>query len=86
MIYMQYVYVLKSLNKDWRYVGSTNDLKRRFSEHNRGDVQSTKPYRPFDLIYYEAFKAKEDAIRREKYFKTSKGKSTLKMMLRESLK
>ena len=80
---MYYVYVLKSINNNWIYVGYTEDLKRRFSEHQRGEVQSTKAHRPFQLIYYEAFSSQQDALRREKYLKTTKGKSTLRMMLRD---
>jgi putative endonuclease len=82
---MHFVYILKSKVKNWIYVGSTNDIKRRFGEHERGEVQSTRPYRPFDLVFYEGFLARNDAVRREDYLKTTKGKSTLRMMLRESL-
>ena len=82
---MHFTYVLKSKIRNWIYVGSTHDVFRRFGEHERGEVQSTKPYRPFELVFYEAFFAKEDAIRREDYLKTTKGKSTLRMMLRKSL-
>ena len=82
---MHYVYILQS-QKDYKfYIGFTSDLKRRFKEHNDGKAQSTKSRRPLQLIYYEAHLAKEDAQRRERYFKTDKGKSTLKQMLRESL-
>jgi predicted GIY-YIG superfamily endonuclease len=45
----------------------------------------SKPRRPFELIFYEAYKSKEDAKHRERYFKTGKGKSVLRMMLRDSL-
>lgn len=82
---MHYVYVLLSKKDGKLYFGFTSDLKRRFKEHNRGKIQSTKPRRPFRLIYYEAHISKEDAQRRENYFKTTKGKSTLKQMLRNSL-
>lgn len=82
---MYFVYVLRSKIKNWIYVGSTNDVLRRFSEHERGNVRSTSPYKPFELVFYEGFLAKTDAVRREDYLKTSKGKSTLRMMLRESL-
>jgi putative endonuclease len=82
---MHYVYILKSKNKNWVYVGSTNDLRRRFKQHENGENQSTKAYRPFRLIHYEAYLAKSDAVRREDYLKTTKGKSTLRMMLKDSL-
>ncbi len=82
---MFYVYVLRSLKDSNLYIGFTSDLKRRFTEHNKGESKSTKSRRPFELLYYEAHKSKEDAMRREKYFKTDKGKSSLKQMIRNSL-
>jgi putative endonuclease len=51
-----------------------------------GKNVSTKNRRPLELIFYEAFPNKFDALRRESYFKTSKGKATLKQMLKEFLK
>lgn len=78
-----YVYVIKSLSKDFLYVGFTEDLKRRFKEHNNKEELSTKHYDPFDLIFFEAYKNIKDAKRREEYFKTTKGRVTLKQMLRE---
>ena len=53
---MYYVYVLKSLKDGDLYTGSTNNLKRRFEEHNLGKEKSTRYRRPFELIYYEACK------------------------------
>lgn len=81
-----YVYVLKSLTKDFIYVGFTSDLRRRFKEHNNGEELSTKHYVPFELIHYEAYRNIKDAKRREEYFKTTKGKTTLKLMLKEYFK
>ncbi|MFA4819318.1 MAG: GIY-YIG nuclease family protein [Patescibacteria group bacterium] len=84
---MYYVYLLKSKRKvDWHYIGYTSNLEKRFKEHQNGLSKSTKPYRPLELIFYEAYKSKSDAKRREAYFKTNKGKRTLKLMLKDSLK
>ena len=67
---MYYVYLIKSQNvKDWKYIGSTNDLSRRIEEHNDGHVFSTKNYRPFQLVYYEAYFAEKDARERERQLK-----------------
>jgi putative endonuclease len=70
---MHYVYVLKSKKDGNFYVGCTNDLRKRFESHNKGEVPSTKFRKPFDLIYYEASSNKEDALKREKYLKTTYG-------------
>jgi len=74
-----------SLKDDKFYIGSTSDLKKRFSTHCKGLVEATKNRLPLELIFYEAYIDKYDAIRREDYFKSSKGKQTLKNMLKEFL-
>jgi putative endonuclease len=81
-----YTYVLKSKIKDFIYVGQTTDLRRRFREHNNKEELSTKHYAPFGLIFYEAYRDRRDCLRREEYLKTTKGKTTLKSMLKEYLK
>jgi len=83
---MYYVYVLRSQFDEKLYIGYTTNLRNRIQEHNNGEVSSTKSRRPFELIFYEGYKSMQDAKRRESYFKTTKGKSSLKMMLRDSLK
>ena len=66
---MVYVYVLKSLKDAELYIGSTNDLKRRLSEHQNGKSFSTQFRRPFELVYYEAYKNEKDAREREQILK-----------------
>ena len=81
---VHYVYVLQS-TKDFRlYTGRASNLRRRYQEHQSGKVASTRSRRPLLLIFYEAFTKEEDAIRRERYLKTDKGRSTLRMMLQAS--
>jgi putative endonuclease len=82
---MYYVYILLSLKDNKFYAGFSEDIKKRLADHNAGRNTSTKLRRPFELIYYEAHLSKEDALRRESYFKTTKGKSTLRQMLRMAL-
>ncbi|HSW48259.1 MAG TPA: GIY-YIG nuclease family protein [Candidatus Saccharimonadales bacterium] len=78
-----YIYILKSINKKFIYVGFITNLKKRFIEHNNKETHSTRSYAPYDLIFYEAYRNIKDAKRREGYFKTTKGKTTLKLMLKE---
>lgn len=83
---MFYAYLLKSKKDGQCYIGSTNDLRNRFKEHNNGRVSSTKARRPFELIYYEAYKAEHDARNREKSLKLrSKAFAQLKKRIHESL-
>jgi len=83
---MYYVYVLKSHRDEKLNIAYTPNQGTRFRDHQAGGVISTRHRRPLELIFYEAYKNMEDAKRREKYFKTSKGKSSLRMMLQTSLK
>jgi predicted GIY-YIG superfamily endonuclease len=83
---MYYLYVLQSLRESRKlYVGMTNEFRRRLREHLSGNVHTTKRMLPIKLIFFEGFVAKKDASRRERYFKTSKGKSSLKQIIRESI-
>lgn len=84
MIYF-YVYILQSRRDKRLYIGFTVDVSKRLKQHNAGEVSSTKPRRPFDVIFFEAYLNKYDALRREKYFKSAKGKTTLRTMLKEYL-
>jgi putative endonuclease len=78
-----YVYVLRSLNHDFTYIGFSKDLRKRLQHHDAGFVQSTKAYRPYNLIFYEAYCVMSDAKRREMYLKTNKGKQALMTMLKD---
>jgi len=72
------VYAIKSLKREYIYVGLSNNLERRLAEHNGGKNKTTKPYRPFRLIYSEELNTRIQARVREKYFKSGSGKEFLK--------
>ncbi|MBI4363516.1 MAG: GIY-YIG nuclease family protein [Candidatus Doudnabacteria bacterium] len=80
-----YVYTLLSLRDGQFYHGFSSDPFAREKAHNRHENPSTAKRGPFELIHFEAFVSKADALRRERYFKTTKGKVTLRQMLREYL-
>lgn len=82
---MIYVYVLQSKKDSNLYIGCTNNLKKRFKEHNMGKSLATKNRTPLSLIYYEAYTHKDDAFSREQYLKTGWGKNYLKKTLRRFL-
>ncbi|KPJ56296.1 hypothetical protein AMJ49_05215 [Parcubacteria bacterium DG_74_2] len=83
---MYYVYLIKSKHKKWIYVGFTSDLKKRFNEHNLGKTKTTKGYKPFFLVYYEAYQSKKDAIIREIELKRNgQQKEFLKERVKNSL-
>ncbi|MDP3947469.1 MAG: GIY-YIG nuclease family protein [bacterium] len=84
---MYYVYILKSGKDGNLYIGSTNNIERRIREHNAGRVPSTKSRTPFALVYYEAYRAEQDARHRENNLKLrSRAFEQLRKRLEESLK
>jgi putative endonuclease len=68
-----YVYILKSINFKRHYIGYTVDIKKRVKEHNIGNTKSTRPFKPWKLIYYEEFNDKSEAYKREWHLKHPKG-------------
>lgn len=75
---MHYVYVLRSEKRNYLYVGITNDVQRRFKEHNEGHNKTTKPYLPFELLFSEKCSDRASARLREKYLKSGCGKEWIK--------
>ncbi|TDO23424.1 GIY-YIG nuclease family protein [Sediminibacterium goheungense] len=78
---MFYAYVLFSLNKGIYYKGSTENLVVRVQQHNDGLVAFTSKYRPWKIVYYEVFSTRAEALKREKFFKSGKGREWLKNTL-----
>ena len=78
---MYYVYILISVEDEWRYVGFTSDLEKRFKDHNQGKVKSTKNHRPFLMASYIAVEKKVTAINLEKYLKSGSGFAWMKKRL-----
>ncbi len=62
---MHFVYVLKSIEFKWVYIGTTADLQARLKRHNSGQVKSTKFYKPFLLAHTETYNSKNEASKRE---------------------
>ncbi len=76
---MFYVYVIKSLSRKYIYVGLTNNLERRLDQHKKGQEITTRPYRPFDLLFMESYDTRIEARQREKYLKSGAGKELIKL-------
>ncbi|WP_318309742.1 GIY-YIG nuclease family protein [Flagellimonas crocea] len=75
---MYYAYVLRSEVDGRLYKGHCENIEKRLKEHNTGKTKSTKGFMPWELFYFETFKTREEAIEREKFFKTGKGREFLK--------
>ena len=78
---MYIVYILKSLKDNNLYIGCTSNFENRINYHNSGRVKSTKNRRPFILLYKEKYSNIYEAFKKERYYKTAKGKKELKDIL-----
>ena len=73
---MWYVYILRSINNpDQEYIGATANLKQRLPEHNAGKSTHTAKFKPWELIWYCAFRDKYKALEFEKYLKSHSGRA-----------
>ncbi len=75
---MFYAYILKSEKDGGYYFGSTSNLENRLKTHNAGKVRSTKGRRLWKLHYFEKYNYKQEAMKRERFFKTINGYNWLK--------
>jgi putative endonuclease len=74
---MYTLYILHSKSIDRYYVGYTNDLERRLSEHNRIKGKYTDIGIPWSIVYTEFFNSKKDAMNREKFIKSKKSRKLI---------
>ncbi len=77
---MYYVYAIKSKEKNYIYVGLTNNPQRRIKEHNYKKEKTTYFYAPFKAILIEKYRTRIEARKREKYLKSGIGKEYLKSL------
>ena len=72
-----YVYILKSVIKTWNYVGITKNIEDRIERHNSGRTKSSKPYRPFELLFAQEVGDYKEARLLEKFLKIKFNKEAL---------
>lgn len=83
---MYYVYILRSLKDGKFYIGFASDLQRRIEQHNKGLSLSTKARGPLELVYYEAYRNRKDAMAKERFFKTGWGRNYTQRVLANYLR
>ena len=74
---MFYCYVLRSRKTGRRYVGSCKDVAERIHRHHAGESKATKHGVPWVLLHGEGFATRAEATRRERYYKTGRGRDQL---------
>ena len=75
---MFFVYAIRSVARNYIYVGLAKDLQKRIGQHNNGQNRTTRAYAPFNLIFSETFPSLAEARAREKYLKSGVGKGFLR--------
>ncbi|MFA6198541.1 MAG: GIY-YIG nuclease family protein [Patescibacteria group bacterium] len=74
---MYHVYILHSQSTNRYYIGCTNNLTRRFSQHQKGYPKSTRPGRPWIIIHKEIYPTLSKARQRERFLKNLKSRVIL---------
>lgn len=74
------VYAISSLESNYIYVGMTKNLGDRLKRHNKGWEKTTRLYAPYRLVYKESCTDRDEARKREKYWKSGVGKEQLRKL------
>jgi putative endonuclease len=85
LLNMGILYILQSESNGRFYVGSTNVLDRRLSEHQRGHTPSTRGRGPWRLVHTEEFPTLLEARRRELEIKRWKSAKLIAALIRSSV-
>ena len=80
---MNCVYILKSEKTGRYYIGSTNDINRRISEHNAGKTKSLRYLRPLKIVFKKEFHVLEEARRVEIKLKKLKNRDILERIIED---
>ena len=75
-----YVYILKCRDGTY-YHGYTRDLKKRLTQHRSGESHPTRRKLPLELVYFETFSSKTEAMRRERQLKNGRTRKETKERL-----
>ena len=78
---MFYVYVLRSAKTGRRYVGSCEHLDDRVRRHNAGEAKAARHGIPWKLVHTESFLTRREAMKKERYYKTGRGRDELYRLL-----
>ncbi|MFH0979731.1 MAG: GIY-YIG nuclease family protein [Candidatus Roizmanbacteria bacterium] len=82
---MFYVYILKSIGFDKYYIGCSSDYLKRFKEHNKGLVKSSKAFKPYDLMIKQGYLTLSKARKIEKRLKDLKRKDYIDRIVEEKV-
>jgi putative endonuclease len=75
------VYILLSKSRTRTYTGVAADVDERLKRHNDGHVPASRPYRPYEIIYVEAYPTLKEARQRERFYKSTTGRRRLRKLI-----
>ncbi len=76
-----FTYIIQSIYKKSYYIGYTHNLASRIDKHNSGSTKSTKSRIPWELVYFEQFETKSEAIKRELEIKSKKSRKYIELLI-----
>jgi putative endonuclease len=82
---MGYVYILRSLKNSRFYIGSCIDIGKRFEQHNKGFVKSTKNLIPLKLEFYQRFNDAKAARQMEFKLKKFKSRKIIEEIIKDQI-
>ena len=82
---MYFVYILLSEKDKRTYVGYSDDVARRLTQHNAGQVTATKHRRPLHIFHLEEFHTMKEAKVRELWWKSGSGRNELKKLFKSQV-
>ena len=81
---MYYTYIIQSQKNGMFYIGSCQDIDKRIERHNAGATPSTKPGRPWQLVYSETYETNSEALKREREIKSKKSRKYIEFLVQST--
>ena len=81
---MYYTYIIQSQKNGRFYIGSCHDIDVRIERHNAGATPSTKPGRPWKLVYSESYETNSEALKREREIKSKKSRKYIEFLIQST--
>ena len=78
---MYFTYIIYSKSKNKYYTGYTHDIDLRLQRHNSGWSRSTKSGIPWEIVYFEKYDTKSEALKRESEIKRKKSRKYIEALI-----
>jgi putative endonuclease len=79
-----FVYIIYSISLDQYYIGQSENLNDRVFRHKNSGSKSTKKANDWELVYYENFQSRMEAVLRETEIKKKKSRKYIEWLIKSS--